>query len=108
MYNDNDLTITMIGLVLIFLALAAYLRVLSVSLALERTGETQAIWKYTFHEHNNHFEYFTYLMSFIITISVTPFPAKLSANSLVSWLSLYGMWPLFFFPSLSEAMQYPV
>ena len=43
------------------------------------------------------------------TISVTPFPARLSARSLVSLLSLYGMWtPLSdFFWELSCAMQYP-
>lgn len=39
----RDLTITIIGFVEIFLALAAYLKVFNVSLAFERAGETQAI-----------------------------------------------------------------
>lgn len=37
---------TTIGFVRIFFTLAAYLRVFSVSLPLDRAGETQAIWKF--------------------------------------------------------------
>ena len=44
----------------------------------------------------------------VITINVYPSPPMLSANSLVSLLSLYGMWPLLFFGSPSAAMQFPI
>ena len=58
----------------------------------------------------NIFKWLTsWLFLHIITISVTPFPAKLSARSLVSLLSLYGMCtPLSDrFWELSCAIQYP-
>lgn len=42
-----------------------------------------------------------------ITIKVTPFPERLSASNLVNWLSRYGIWPVRFFGSLNDAMQYP-
>ena len=43
-----------------------------------------------------------------LTIRVIPSPPKLSARSLVSLLSRYGMCPPFFLGSLSAEMQFPV
>ena len=43
-----------------------------------------------------------------LTISVYPSPPMLSANSIVSLLSLYGMCPPRFFGSPKAAMQFPV
>lgn len=44
----------------------------------------------------------------LLTINVTPFPARLSASNLVNCESRYGMCPERFFVSLSDAMQYPL
>lgn len=74
----------MIGLVRIFFALAAYRNVLSVSEILDFAGDIHAIYNKMKKKLLN---YIINIFYRIITINVTPFPAKLSANNLVSLLS---------------------
>lgn len=92
----------MMGFVRIFLALAAYRRVLIVSDKFERAGDIQAIWKEVLGIRK---DMKRAQVEKNFTINVTPLPAKLSANNFVNLLSRYGMCPVFFLLSLNCAMQ---
>lgn len=51
--------------------------------------------------------YWHLLVISCLTIRVTPFPPRLSANNFVSLLSLYGIWPWRLLGSPSDDIQLP-